>query len=154
MNKPMKSRELAVAYNVKKKASGGRVGCMDCMSMGGKCMAHGGAVDNEELDPSHEDAMAPGMKEDMDAMDMEDNQSSRAKFASGGVVDEIMESRRGKKSGGDLTDVDVEPDFEKRIDMEPVHTRRDEMHDTESGSLDDESLVGQILKERKLRRRG
>lgn len=195
--------DLAMAYNMKKKGMGqkmgGEAGCMDCMAMGGKCMAHGGAmkdltdnekypksqydnyasggeVENEDLDPSHEEPMPEGMMEDLDAMKEDDEiQSPRPgmthetqdesrtkgqsiamqKYAKGGsVVDEIMRGRKKMASGGMLEDEPVESDFEPHINMEPVHTRQDEAHNVESPSLDDESLVGQILKERKMRRRG
>lgn len=153
-----KDQTLATAYGVqrkaKKMASGGN--CPKCMSMGGKCMAHGGEVENEELSPASEVSMPDDMSRDMrEEMDDGDDESEDAKhYADGGsIIDDIMEERRMAK-GGMLQDSDVEPDFEPRIDMEPVHTREDEMHDAESPSEDDESLVGQVMKERRMKRRG
>jgi hypothetical protein len=142
--------------------------------------ARGGEVENEKLNPNHEEPLAPGIQEDLDAMDEEDDQSDMDKFnrggsvsdgfdamkdrenvqsndakfyVDGGVVDDIMKERKEKRmASGGLTDTGVEDDFDQRIDMEPVRNREDEEHDTESGSLDDESLVGQIMRDRRKRR--
>lgn len=154
--------------------------CPDCMAKGGACYAHGGEVENEKLNPGHRESMPDGMREDLDAMDMSDNQSevarlnrggkvskgrmnmapkgvvqsNIAKYADGGsVVDDVLKERRMRKmANGGLVDNPVEDDFDLRVDLEPVHTRRDEEHDTESPSLDDESLVGQIIRERRKKR--
>jgi len=211
-----------MAYNMKKK---GKVGCPDCMAKGGKCMAHGGEV-NEEMHPEHEESMPSDMMRDekieyspgdnqsevaklahgghideddaRDTMEMERDeededvyyaggevearkvgmpQSDKAKYAQGGyiqkdvrqtqleeaqaddhaepsILQQILDDRKRRKlaEGGYVTEP-VSDDFETRINMEPVHTREDEEHDVESSSLDDQSLVGQILKERKMKRR-
>lgn len=144
-------KDLGVAYNMQRKQP--KENCQDCMSEGGKCMAHGGVVENEKLNPEHEAPMEPRMKQDIGAMKSKGkNQSEFAKYKDGGVVDEIM-GERYKDDEDYLEDANRETDFEPRMDFEPVHTREDEEHDTESGSEDDESLVGQIMKERKLKRR-
>lgn len=131
------NKQLGMAYNTQRKAkkmSGSRkVGCMDCMSKGGKCMAHGGVV-NEEMSIVSKDPAKPEQKK------------------GGSVVSEILGDRQKMAKGG-LVDAGVEPDFHKRVDLEPVHTVEDDEHDIESGSKDDEELVGQILRERKMRRR-
>lgn len=174
----MKGKDLGMAYNVQRKADSMRRDCPDCMSAGGKCYAHGGKVENEKMHPEHEEAMPGGMREDLDAMDDDsENQSEIAKLSRGGsvmagrrdmegrgdvqsnaakflkdesIVDSVMRERRMAKGG--LVDQTVHDDFETRMDFEPVHTRRDEEHDTESPSLDDESLVGQIMRERRKKR--
>lgn len=178
------SNKLQMAYNARKssgKSGGGRVGCVDCMAKGGRCTLHsGGDVENEKL---HPDAMAEGGRvadsgrdgavrlddaarkseldfsrdESMEMPNPNNDQSSIAKLAmaTGGLVDAIMKDReRRKMAEGGLVDADASPDYDKRVDLEPVHTREDEEHELTSPSLDDESLVGQILSERKMKRRG
>jgi hypothetical protein len=80
------------------------------------------------------------------------------------LVDEIMHdrARRHMAEGGQVTptsrpghqEPDEVDDFERRVDLEPVHIEDDPRHDQSNPSEDDEGLVGQILKERKMRRRG
>lgn len=126
-------KDLRSSYNMSK--GGKNMGCKNCMAMGGKCMAHGGEVENEKMHPEA-GSPAPESRE------------------SGSVVDEILHGRKKMASGGMLEDAGVEDDFDYRMDLEPVPTREDEEHDMESGSKDDMEIVGQILKERKMRRRG
>lgn len=152
----MNKKNLGIAYNVKRMAKGGKVGCMDCMAKGGKCMAHGGEVENEKLHPDAEVEL-PSRMEEVEENEMEDGDDESEEdrhYAQGGVVDEIMSERKMKRmSSGGLLDAGVEDDFEKRLDLQPMHTREDEEHpDMESPSKDDDSLVGQIIRDRKKRR--
>ena len=76
----------------------------------------------------------------------ETEDSEDAKYASGGeVLDSIMNDR--KKSTAQTA-------YARRMDLEPVHTESDPEHNTNSPSIDDAALIGQILEERKMRRRG
>lgn len=120
--------------------------------------ARGGEVENRKLDPDAAVEMPDDMQEDIDLERRPgSDQSDVAKLAmaTGGLVDAIMKDReRRKMAEGGLVDADASPDYDKRVDLEPVHTREDEEHELTSPSLDDESLVGQILSERKMKRRG
>lgn len=184
-----KKQALAIAYSVKRKAQGkamgGSVGCRECMATGGKCMKHGGMVENEKLHPEHEEAMPSDMARDEEIeYSPGDVQSEEDRLAQGGMtekevrqgrleeagsedhealslVDAILHdrSRRNLASGGEVPDEqghqepDEENDFERHVDLEPVHNIPDPAHDQSNPSEDDMSLVGQILKDRKSRRR-
>lgn len=148
------NKRLPMALAAKK-----NMGCKDCMAMGGKCMAHGGEV-SEEMNPGHEDAMLPNMdhtESSVEASSMEEDLPKMAESLS--LAAEVMKDRKrvhmakGGMVESDEMDADASPAFDKRMDLEPVHTMADPEHDQESPSLDDESLIGQILKERKMRRR-
>lgn len=151
------SKDLRVAYAIQRKGknmkSGGKVGCMDCMAQGSKCYAHGGSVENEKLHPEHEESMPEGMEEDLDAMDDEgDDMSKMAKHAKGGVVDEIMKGRKMSKGG--MVDPEEDENIDQRMNLERNHFMEDEEHEINPDpSEDDMGLVGEILKERKMRRR-
>ncbi len=184
----MKPKNLGMAYNIQNKgmrkmmSKGGSVGCRECMAIGGKCMAHGGDIENEKMHPEHEGSMAADMLRDEDLeYSQGDNESEDARYAQGGkvqkqtrqsrleeegagphrslslteaVMADRARTRKLAKGGAVMDENPVEDDFETRIDMEPVHTREDKEHDIESGSLDDESLVGQIMRDRRKRRGG
>lgn len=160
------NQALAIAYSMKRKAAAKKMAeggvashehSETCMSEGGSCYAMGGEVENEKLHPEMEVSAPEGMLEDEEVMEDEgDDESEDARhYADGGMIAEIMKERKMKRmASGGMVSEPVEDDFDTRINMEPVHTMEDEEHGVESGSLDDESLVGQILRERKMRRRG
>lgn len=147
--KPQK-QALAIAYSTKRKAKsqgkshGGHVHDEQCMAMGGACYSEGGEVSNEKLHPEHEEApMSMPGEIGMETDDQEEEAN---------LVSAIMQGRKMAKGGAVELDGN-EPEFDHRIDLEPVHTIEDAAHDTESPSKDDEELIGQILRERKLRKR-
>ena len=151
--KPQK-QALAIAYSVKRKAQGKAGGGPICKACGGS-MAKGGAVENEKLHPEMEVEMPEGMETDIDAMKEEDDESGTDMLAEGGsIVDEIVKGRKMAKGGAVELDADEEPEYGHRVNLEPVHTIEDAAHTGAADpSEDDMSLVGQILKERKSRRR-
>ena len=150
-------------------------------SMYEKNYARGGEVTNEKLHPEHEEPMPEGMREDLDAMEDEgEDQSEKArlnkggalgsmsddekypmsqydKYAHGGnVVDEIMHDRKKMAKGGTV-EMDPEEDQNptQRMNLEREHFVEDKEHEINPDpSEDDMSLIGEIIRERKMRRRG
>lgn len=180
--KPQK-QALAIAYSTKranssKKAHGGHVTeCEACkLADGGTCaehmMAEGGEVDAtkplhtspDSANPELEETMA--MPEDEMATDTEsseaDSDSEKDKptvTMNISLVDDIMKDRMRRNpmaEGGEAEEEDAheEPLYEHDMDLEPVHTIEDEEHEQSSPSDDDMSLVGQILKDRRGKKRG
>lgn len=121
-------------------------------------MSDGGEVENEKLHPEHEEPMAPGMREDEMAMDDEgDNMSGDDMLSKGGsVVDEILAGRKKFSKGGAIeADSEEDVDMAPRMNLEREHYMEDDAHEVNPDpSEDDHGLVGEILKERKMRRRG
>lgn len=90
--------------------------------------------------------------------DSEMNESSKVGSLQGAIDASSQSSKSPLK---DEVDPDAEDGRESRgLNLEPVHEMTDPKHDQESASKDsdyeehDDSLVGEILRERRLRRRG
>jgi hypothetical protein len=71
------------------------------------------------------------------------------------LIDEIMRKRKEKKmaNGGEVS-AEAEDDFAESLDLEPVHTVEDDEHDIDSPEDTDETLIGQIMRDRKKKRMG
>lgn len=148
-------KSLALAYGSKRpKAS-----CQDCKSgmceMHPKKMAEGG-----ELGPSTQTADPDKYMTESSEMDSEGQKDSPSLEEHIDLVSDIMKDRKRRlmmAEGGMVDSMEdeapAEPAFGDRVDLEPVHTMEDDAHDQESPSKDDQDLIGQILHERKMRRR-
>lgn len=128
-------------------------------------LAEGGTVQNQKLHPSHQAPKDPRLVKQTNAMRMGHSQSDLAKLAHGGsVVDEIMHGRKKMAEGGEVEEEephgpseeamrDHEDWFADREDLSNVHYIEDDEHDVDDNPSDDDySLVGQIIKERKMNR--
>lgn len=136
-----KGKDLAVAYNVKRMANK-KASCPDCMSAGGKCMAHGGDVENEKLAMDDERSSVPNMSDSGDMSDSDDS-----------IVEAIMKARKMATGGLVEEDPDTDLDVEPRMNLEREHYIADDEHDSGGDpSEDDDKIISQILRERKQRR--
>jgi hypothetical protein len=113
---------------------------------------------SEENSDDEEDLPRKSMSLDL-VGDIMMDRKRRVMMASGGMVQTNMghdeyDADEPEGSGSDELSSAHDPAFEEGMDLEPVHTISDEAHDQQSPSLDDHDLIGQILKERKMRRRG
>lgn len=135
-------------------------GCSACMAAGGKCMAHGGMVENPELDETHASVqMAPHEMVDADLPSSEsssmEERDEPQMSESLSLASEVMKDRKRLKMarGGMVNDQDEmdapkEDGRESRgLNTEPVHTMEDDEHD-----VSDASLVAQVMRERRKRR--
>lgn len=175
-------QNLAVAYAIKRrnmKAKGGEM-CPDCMSAGGKCMAHGGLVDESRERDAHA-GMAGDRDQDLEMVPMAEGTSGSPTEDAAvrgthemSPAEMIMEKRRnaqgidheGRKrdpgidihlsKGGyvDSSEDDIAPihDFSELPDDEDDSTTG-EMHDADhADEAQEESLVGQIMQKRRLKK--
>jgi len=127
--------------------------------------AGGGEVENEDMDPEHTAGRIDpnAARDEMGSMEDSDLQQDLPTLSESlSLAEEIMKDRKRRylAKGGAVEAREDEldgntPAYGDRMDLEPVHTMEDEEHpDQDSPSRDDDSLVGQILRERKMRRRG
>lgn len=81
--------------------------------------------------------------------------SAKPKFAEGGLVDEILASRRPAPAPEETEELGpaAEDLMEEEVDLSNYHSMDDAEHDN-IPATESESLVGQILKERRSKRRG
>lgn len=160
----MSSKNLAMMYGAKK-ASMPKMGknCPECMSAGGKCMAHGGMVEsNHELEASEESIQpAPHEMVDSDLPSSAESsmeESDRPELSESlSLASEVMKDRKrlkmargGKVPSRDEMDAPMEDGRESRgLNISPAQSMEDSEHD-----VSDASLVSEILKDRKKRRMG
>ncbi len=171
----MKDKSLPVAlaaakFARKKMAKGGAVApaghpgasdpkdCLDCMAKGGLCEAHmatGGIVGDAAREEDRLlDWVEPGPEMEGEGESRRDEQG-QSKARRMDVVEEILHGRAKRMSGGgEVREWEEAPvdDFSEHPDQPEV---RDPLHDAgETDEEMDEGIVGQILDERRKKRRG
>lgn len=168
-----KAQNLAIAYAIKRRNKMARGGvaanCPECLSMGGRCMAHGGeasATEEPDMHMQHLGApMASGEASGSPTL-------NRAVHGMGpesmSLTEEIMKRRRGKEQGHIDRDMphmmaeggwvdSSDDDFDTMHDYSMLPKGHDaqtvpgEEHDSDMpDEAMDDSLVGQIMKKRRM----
>jgi hypothetical protein len=151
-------RSLSMAYAVKRRA-------------GKRCMAKGGEVEPEKLhvadtrEPASKMSAAPEIERSKELLSSGPKDGRAETFstthgnkfggyAKGGIVDAILSARQGPPVADSDEELDPEyvPDMEPQLDLSGYHHTDDPEHGNIPAE-DDETLVGQILRDRRSRRR-
>lgn len=163
---PMKKEQnLGIAYAIKRRnqmAKGGvAANCPDCLAQGGQCMAHGGeanAIASPDMHMMHlGEPKVSGNSSGSPSMDRAVRGEGSDEMS---LTESILRKRHGMKpmmmaEGGwvDSSDDDIDEmhDYSMLPEGHDAQTISSEMHDSDMpDEAQDESLVGQIMKKRRM----